>query len=52
MNSNYKVKYIKTKNKLRKIITYNNEELKKEHRFINDKINKYFEPSIFSKGYT
>lgn len=51
MNENYKIKYIRTKNKLRKIITYNNAELKKEHRFIIDKINKYFKPSIFSKGY-
>lgn len=51
MNNNYKIKYIKTKNKLRKIITYNNEELKEEHRFINDKINKHFKPSIFSRGY-
>ncbi len=51
MNNSYKVKYIKTKKKYRKIVTYNDEEIKKEHIFINDKINKNFKPSIFTKGY-
>lgn len=51
MNESYRVKYIKTKNKYRKIITYNSEEIKREHIFINDKINNHFKPSIFTKGY-
>lgn len=51
MINSYKVKYIKTKKKYRKIVTYNDEEIKKEHIFINDKINNNFKPSIFTKGY-
>ncbi len=51
MNSDFIIKYIRTKRKIRKIVTYNNDTLRKEHRFIKDKINSNFEPSIFSKGY-
>ncbi len=49
--NNYKIKYIFKKNKLRKIITYNDDRLREEHRIIADKINGCFEPSVFSKGY-
>lgn len=51
MNKEYVIKYIRTKNKIRKIVTYKNEELKQEHKYIISKINNYFEPSIFSRGY-
>lgn len=51
MNSDYKIKYIKTKNKIRKIITYDNDIKRKEHQYIAQKINSNFKPSIFSKGY-
>lgn len=51
MNKDYKIKYIKTKNKLRKIVTYNSEQKKEEHEYIVNKLSKIFKPSIFSKGY-
>lgn len=51
MDNNYKIKFIKTNNKIRKIITYDNDLLRKEHQYIVKKVNLYFEPSIFSKGY-
>ena len=51
MDNNYKVKYIKTKHKVRKIITYNSDKKKEEHEFIAHKLSKIFTPSIFSKGY-
>lgn len=51
MDNNYKIKFIKTKNKLRKIVTYENDLLKKEHQYIVKNVNLNFEPSIFSKGY-
>ena len=47
----YVVRYIKTKNKVRKIITYSNDVARDNHVFICNKINKCFEPSKFSKGY-
>ena len=51
MNEDYKIIYIKKKDKIRKIITYNNLEKRKQHQFIYNKINKSFKPSIYSKGY-
>ena len=51
MDNNYKVKYIKTKHKVRKIITYNSDMKKEEHEFIAHKLSKIFSPSIFSKGF-
>lgn len=51
MNDDYKIKYIRTKNKIRKIITYNSEEKRNEHLNIAKKIENNFQPSIFSKGY-
>lgn len=51
MISDYKIKYIKTKSKLRKIVTYNSEQKKAEHEYIVNKLSKIFQPSIFSKGY-
>ncbi|KYQ01864.1 reverse transcriptase domain-containing protein [Bacillus paranthracis] len=49
----YQVKYIKTKNKLRKIVTYKDElpDIKLKHEEIAAFINKNFIPSIFSKAY-
>lgn len=51
MSDEYKITYIKKKNKIRKIITYNNIEKRKQHQFIYNKINLIFKPSIYSKGY-
>lgn len=47
------VRHIKTKNKLRKIVTYRSEdcELKKQHKTIESFLKERFIPSIFSKGY-
>ena len=47
------VRHIKTKNKIRKIVTYRSEdcELKRKHRAINIFLQERFIPSIFSKGY-
>ena len=47
------VRHIKTKNKVRKIITYRSEdcELKQKHRKINSFLKSRFIPSVFSKGY-
>lgn len=47
----YIVKYIRTKSKLRKITTYASNQDKEYHRFINNKINEHFKPSIYAKGY-
>ncbi|WP_144475474.1 reverse transcriptase domain-containing protein [Cytobacillus oceanisediminis] len=49
----YIVKYIKTKNKIRKIVTYgdNAQEIKKIHTEIAEFINENFMPSKFSKAY-
>lgn len=49
----FEVKYIKTKNKLRKIITYKNDypEIRIQHSKINDFIDKNFIPSKFTKAY-
>lgn len=51
MNEDYKVIFIKKKNKIRKIITYSNLQKRKQHQFIYNKINEVFKPSIYSKGY-
>lgn len=47
------IKHIKTKNKLRKIVSYRSEtcDLKNTHKKINDFLERYFCPSIFTKGY-
>lgn len=47
------VRYIKTKNKLRKIVAYrsNDCELRLYHQKINDFLTKRFLPSVFAKGY-
>lgn len=47
------VRHIKTKNKVRKIISYRSEdcELKQKHRKINSFLQSRFIPSVFSKGY-
>ena len=52
-NEDIKIKYIKTKNKKRKIATYINEDcyLRKEHERILKIINKNFINSIFAKAY-
>lgn len=51
MNDDYKVIFLKKKNKVRKIVTYRNQSQRDFHQFINDKISSCFTPSIFSKGY-
>lgn len=47
------IKYIKTKNKVRKIISYkdNESELRYYHQNIKEFLEERFVPSIFSKGY-
>lgn len=47
------IRHIKTKNKIRKIVTYRSEEceLKIKHKTINDFLKERFIPSIFSYGY-
>jgi RNA-directed DNA polymerase len=47
------VRYIKTKNKVRKIVAYSSNEcdLRKKHEVIQKFIDKNLIPSIFSKGY-
>ena len=52
-NPDVRISYIKTKNKLRKIVSYrsNDCELRKYHQQINDFLEQRFIPSIFSKGY-
>lgn len=47
------VRHIKTKNKIRKIITYRSDdcELKQKHQKINSFLQSRFIPSVFSKGY-
>ncbi|PGE10202.1 RNA-dependent DNA polymerase [Bacillus toyonensis] len=49
----YQIKYIKTKKKTRKIVTYteNYPEIRVQHEKIADFINKQFIPSLFSKAY-
>ena len=51
MNNEYKIMYIKTKKKIRKIVTYNNQKQKEMHNYINNKILTAYKPSIFAKGY-
>lgn len=48
-----KIRYIRTKNKTRKLVTYSSDdcELRVRHKRINDFIEARFIPSIFSKGY-
>ncbi len=48
-----KIRYIRTKNKTRKLATYRSDdcELRVKHKRINDFIESRFIPSIFSKGY-
>ncbi|USK34717.1 hypothetical protein LIT25_05005 [Bacillus sp. F19] len=52
-NTQFQVKYIKTKNKLRKIITYKNEfpDIKMQHEKIASFIYDNFIPSKFTKAY-
>jgi len=47
------VRYIKTKNKIRRIVSYRNNdcELRKKHEHIQHFLADNFVPSIFSKGY-
>lgn len=47
----YIVKYIKTKSKIRKIVTYSSSEEKEYHTFIANKIKSDVKPSIYAKGY-
>lgn len=47
----YIIKYIKTKNKVRKIITYSSIKEKEHHIYISNRIKCYFKPSIYAKGY-
>lgn len=49
----YQIKYIKTKKKTRKIVTYKESfhEFRIQHEKIADFINKNFMPSLFSKAY-
>ena len=51
MNNDYKIMYIKTKKKVRKLVTYNNLEQKELHNYINKKLLSTYKPSIFAKGY-
>ena len=48
---NYKIFYLKRKGKKRKIITYDNEFIKKRHEKIYLKLSKNFRQSIFTNGY-
>ncbi|MFF2596464.1 reverse transcriptase family protein [Priestia megaterium] len=52
-NASFRIKYIKTKNKLRKIVTYksDNPELKIKHEKIAAFLNLNFTPSKFTKAY-
>lgn len=52
-NTSFEVKYIKTKNKIRKIVTYKSEEpqLKALHEKIATFLNANFIPSNFTKAY-
>jgi len=52
MNEQLIVKYIRTKNKIRKIVTYKeNSELRKYHENVVEYLNKYTYNSIFAKAY-
>lgn len=51
MNKEYKTKYIRTRKKIRKIVTYNSLKKEKEHEYIVNKLSALFKPSLFSKGY-
>ena len=50
-NEWYKEKYIKRKNKVRKIITYNDESVREKHSQINRILNEKLMFSKFSKAY-
>ncbi|WP_404349044.1 hypothetical protein LG311_01780 [Sutcliffiella horikoshii] len=47
----YTVKYIKKKNKLRKIITYKDDTMREKHKKVNEVLNKTLLYSKFSKAY-
>lgn len=53
MNPDVKVSYIKTKNKLRKIVSYRSDDcaLRGYHQQVNAFLEQRFIPSIFAKGY-
>lgn len=51
MRDEYKIMYIRTKNKIRKIVMYNDPKQKEMHDYINKKILNVYKPSIFAKGY-
>ena len=52
MDEQLVVKYIKTKNKVRKIVTYTDDnELRKYHQRVADFLAKYTKNSIFAKAY-
>lgn len=52
MDEQLVVKYIKTKNKVRKIVTYTDDnELRKYHQSVVDFLAKYTKNSIFAKAY-
>lgn len=51
MNMDYKVRYINTNGKKRKIVTYANEEKKKEHNEIKDFLGRELIFSKFTKAY-
>lgn len=48
---NYIIKYIKRKNKLRKIVTYNNDITRQQHIQIKELLDKELKYSIFTKAY-
>lgn len=50
-NDLYQYKFIKRKGKIRKIVTYKNEGIRKKHEKINDFLNKNLFYSKFSKAY-
>ena len=52
-NPDIKIRYIRTKNKTRKLVTYRSDEcaLRVKHEKINQFIAERFIPSIFTKGY-
>ena len=53
MAEEYIIKYIKRKNKIRKIVTYKNQsEIRKYHEAVVDFLRKNTYDSIFAKAYT
>lgn len=53
MKKDYKISYIKTKNKTRKIVSYVDSEceLRRQHEFIATKLNDNVNLSLFTQGY-